>query len=363
MRCVSATILFAYVEHNYAQADQKGLMDRVEQLFNRALTDLRLTGMSTPLHHESLDSAILGKPGHVAVPLQPCRLHLPCLSNRFRGPSQQTVRQRMVKSAEAESVGSEQETKEASRRVVLGTSLAAASIPTSQANAIGMNALQMASKTCTGSQPHTRSLFENQRLSIDEFLLPPGGETTVCARYPTVRWQVDPARHSLQVDNAEAVEAKVFDKQVFWVEPGSTWRLKNIGKETYRQMIFEIKEPPKYSEAEVRSRFSRAKYSTNVGTELLFENKLCRIWDFNLPPLAKGPTHHHTLDYAFVYVAPGRLLGYYPDGRPGLFDDACDNDEVRWFDIPDSAPEDDKYAHGGKNGYDMPQREYLIELK
>lgn len=74
--------------------------------------------------------------------------------------------------------------------------------------------------------------------------------------------------------------------------------------------------------------------------------------------------HHHVLDYCFVYVAPGRLLGSHHDGTPGLFDSINDDNDVTWFDIPENAFRDRAYAHGGKNGYDdRPMREYLVELK
>ena len=112
---------------------------------------------------------------------------------------------------------------------------------------------------------------------------------------------------------------------------------------------------------------SRALYSTDVGTSLLLENEYVRVWDFYLPPGAGDPTtnaHHHVLDYVFVYVAAGRLLGYHPDGSPGLFDSINEDNDVSWFDIPESAPADARYAHAGKNGYDdRPMREYLVELK
>ena len=91
------------------------------------------------------------------------------------------------------------------------------------------------------------------------------------------------------------------------------------------------------------------------------------MWDFFLEPDAGDPStnaHHHVLDYVFVYVAPGRLLGYHPDGREGLFDSINEDNDVEWFDIPPTAPEMVEYAHGGKNGYkDRPMREYLVELK
>ena len=68
-------------------------------------------------------------------------------------------------------------------------------------------------------------------------------------------------------------------------------------------------------------RSGRRSYTTCVGTDLLFENEYCRAWDFYLPPGGgdAGEPHHHVLDYAFVYVAKGRLLGARStDGAAGL---------------------------------------------
>ena len=135
----------------------------------------------------------------------------------------------------------------------------------------------------------------------------------------------------------------------------------------FRQIWFEIKQRhPRRTEEETRTLLDNAIYSTNVGTNLLLENKYCRVWDFYYEPGGGDPTvvHHHVLDYVFVYVAKGRLLGYSYDGRPGLFDSINDDGDVSWFDIPDGAGQDPNYAHGGKNGYDdLPMREYLVELK
>jgi hypothetical protein len=74
--------------------------------------------------------------------------------------------------------------------------------------------------------------------------------------------------------------------------------------------------------------------------------------------------HHHVLDYVYVYVAKGRLLGFTHDGKPGLFDSINEDGDVTWNDIPDGAESNPNFAHGGVNGYnDMPMREYLVELK
>jgi hypothetical protein len=129
---------------------------------------------------------------------------------------------------------------------------------------------------------------------------------------------------------------------------------------------FEIKQEPSRGDDATKAILSNAIYSTDVGTELLFENRYCRVWDFYLPPGGGDPhvPHHHVLPYVFVYVAKGRLLGYTHDGKPGLFDSVNEDGDVTWNDIPDGAGRDVDYAHGGVNGYpDLPMREYLVEFK
>jgi len=207
-----------------------------------------------------------------------------------------------------------------------------------------------------------RLLFENERVRVSDFRLAPEASGEADHVFPTVRWQVGVGSHDLG-SGLELVQ----DRQVFFVEAGQRWQLRNAGPDVYRQVLFEIKQPPKYTAEQVKERLARARYSTDVGTALLFDNHLCRVWDFYLEPGEGNPlenTHHHVLDYCFVYVAPGRLLGYHHDGRPGLFDSVNEDNDVTWFDIAESAPDDPTFAHGGKNGYDdRPMREYLVELK
>ena len=190
---------------------------------------------------------------------------------------------------------------------------------------------------------------------------------------PTVRWQVDEGVHQVGDDGPVV---KVADKHVMFEDPSNTIEIRNAatplsssGEEdsVYRQVWFEIKgDKPKFTEQEVQEKLKNAIYTTDVGTSLLFENKWCRVWDFYLEPGEGDPNHahHHCLDYVFVYVAKGRLLGYSHDGQPGLFDSVNEDCDVTYNDIPDDAYLDVNHAHGGKNGYDdIPMREYLVELK
>eukprot|EP00967_Tisochrysis_lutea_P036238 scaffold43598_cov30-Tisochrysis_lutea.AAC.3 len=212
-----------------------------------------------------------------------------------------------------------------------------------------------------------RVLFDNSRLRISDMRLAPGEAGGVEAHeFPTLRWQVGDGAHRRLHAGKEEEPATVADKATFWVEPGEPFRVLNCGKGEYRQICWEFKSPPRYTEEVVRKMLTEAKFTTDVGTALLFENSYCRAWDFCLAPGEDHSLepHHHILDYAFVYVAKGRLLGYSADGKPGYFDSINEDGDVTWFDIPEGAGTDPKYAHGGKNGYDdLPMREYLVELK
>lgn len=209
-----------------------------------------------------------------------------------------------------------------------------------------------------------RLLLENLRTRVSDLRLPAGATLRQSHPFPTVRWQVGASSHS--IDGAAAVE--VVDKAVHFAAAGAEWELTVPASEQrpWRQVLFEIKQPPRFTPAAVAGRLKSAIHTTAVGTDLVFENDLVRCWDFCLAPGGGDPgaPHHHVLDYAFVYVAAGRLLGYFADGSPGAFDSINEDCDATWFSIPDDAPSDVAWAHGGKNGYDdRPMREYLVELK
>lgn len=47
--------------------------------------------------------------------------------------------------------------------------------------------------------------------------------------------------------------------------------------------------------------------TSQVGTELLFENSLVRVWSMELGPGDASPLHRHHLDYVIVYVTASRI--------------------------------------------------------
>ena len=112
-------------------------------------------------------------------------------------------------------------------------------------------------------------LFENERVRVSNFVLPSGDKILCDHLYNTIRWQVGTALH--QKNNEDPEES--YDKAVTFVTAGTKFHLANRCSIDSRQIIFEIKQPPKYTEAEVTDMLARAIYPTNVGTELLFENK------------------------------------------------------------------------------------------
>jgi hypothetical protein len=291
------------------------------------------------------------------------------------------------------------------------------SIPTTIATIVTVMCLTMVTALSSFPPSSFRLLLDNDRVRVHDLRLMPGESIRHQLEYPTVRWQVDNGsekilegrptlvatpgnkddgnegdgqrqqrnEESSYLDDDDDVTGlsefhtiHVPDKKVFFEETGTVCKIQN-GATTkrsesdssnstalFRQIWFEIKQEPTRSEEATKRILSDAIYTTDVGTELLLENRYCRVWDFSLPPGGGDPhePHHHVLPYVFVYVAKGRLLGYSHDGKPGLFDSINEDGDVSWFDIPDGAGHDVTHAHAGKNGYpDLPMREYLVELK
>ena len=115
----------------------------------------------------------------------------------------------------------------------------------------------------------TTLLFENERVRVSNFILPSGDKVLCKHPYNTIRWQVETALHQ---KNDEEPEESI-DKEVSFIKAGTTFHLANRCSINSRQITFELKQPPKYTEPQVADLLSRAIYPTNVGTKLLFENE------------------------------------------------------------------------------------------
>ena len=105
--------------------------------------------------------------------------------------------------------------------------------------------------------------------------------------------------------------------------------------------------------------------TAGVGTELLFENDRCRVWDLSLAPKQELGWHQHPLDCLIVNCcggpnSPGK-------GRHGLrraLADAADSDVELFSDDRDCAF---RPAGGGAervwNHMEVPHASYIVELK
>ncbi len=96
--------------------------------------------------------------------------------------------------------------------------------------------------------------------------------------------------------------------------------------------------------------------STNIGTQLLFENDVVRVWSMELAPGEESPFHLHTLDYVYVYVTPSRLT-FMPE--PGKVQHVRDYGDgyVRYTAVGDGI------RHQIGNVADSVHRQILVELK
>ena len=57
--------------------------------------------------------------------------------------------------------------------------------------------------------------------------------------------------------------------------------------------------------------------SRNVGTEVLFENDVIRMWNMELQPGETSHYHRHEYDYFYVYTTPSRLA-VHRNGEPDV---------------------------------------------
>ena len=105
-------------------------------------------------------------------------------------------------------------------------------------------------------------IFENARVRVCDLRLPTLATASFLHVHPTVRWQVDAGMHRLDGGGPAPVE----DKTVTFAEAGTRFDCQNVGGGDYRQIWFEIKQPPKRTEDEVQELLERAKFSTDVGT-------------------------------------------------------------------------------------------------
>ena len=95
---------------------------------------------------------------------------------------------------------------------------------------------------------------------------------------------------------------------------------------------------------------------TDIGTELLFENDVVRVWSMTLDPGQSMPYHIHRLDYVYVYVTPSRIAFMEKAGQVKEIRDYADG-YVNYVSVGDGI------AHQIRNDADIPHRQILVEFK
>jgi beta-alanine degradation protein BauB len=96
--------------------------------------------------------------------------------------------------------------------------------------------------------------------------------------------------------------------------------------------------------------------STDIGTELLFENDVVRVWSMTLAPGEMMGYHTHRLDYLFVYVTPSRIALLEQPGRVKETRDFADG-YVNYVNVGDGI------THQIRNDAETTHRQILVEFK
>jgi quercetin dioxygenase-like cupin family protein len=96
--------------------------------------------------------------------------------------------------------------------------------------------------------------------------------------------------------------------------------------------------------------------SSQVGSQLLFENDQVRVWDLRIEPGESSGVHRHTTDYLYVVIGDGTLQGAdAQDNRSEAH--AMHDGEVRFNTV------DGEAIHQAFNAGDTPWRNIIVELK
>lgn len=66
----------------------------------------------------------------------------------------------------------------------------------------------------------------------------------------------------------------------------------------------------------------------DVATRLLFENQRVRIWELDLAPGERSPTHHHALDYVLVQIEGDRIAAEPEPDTAGAYTEYIEADVV-----------------------------------
>src|SRR5260370_31771724 len=98
----------------------------------------------------------------------------------------------------------------------------------------------------------------------------------------------------------------------------------------------------------------RNQISTDIGTELLFENERIRVWQMALQPGEESPHHRHEADYVFVYTTPSRITAFLEGQEPST--SAFDDGFVQYTEVGPGS------THPILNAAPVAHRQLLLEI-
>lgn len=99
--------------------------------------------------------------------------------------------------------------------------------------------------------------------------------------------------------------------------------------------------------------------SQEVGTRVLFENDVIRVWDFTLDPGEVSQLHRHVHDYFFVYLTDDNDLEVRVPGKPAS-PVSTPNGYVAYVGVGPGI--DPNLTHSLANVGDRPHRQIVVEL-
>jgi quercetin dioxygenase-like cupin family protein len=95
--------------------------------------------------------------------------------------------------------------------------------------------------------------------------------------------------------------------------------------------------------------------TTDIGTELLFENDRIRVWQMILQPGQESPHHRHESDYVFVYTTPSRMTAFLEGQEPSTSD--FEAGYVQYTEVGQGT------THHIRNDATTEHRQILVEFK
>lgn len=69
-----------------------------------------------------------------------------------------------------------------------------------------------------------------------------------------------------------------------------------------------------YWSVEIKQALAEAQNNTDVGEQLVYENKKLKVWTIHLKPNYSLPFHKHHKKYMWTALSQGKSISYYNDG-------------------------------------------------